>query len=168
MTGIPESPYRTARRAFIAACGAAGVDVIARVHPTARAADGKPLFLDSTAIGPRDAARGLLLVSGDAAGSGLQADLVRAGLVLPDGARLVLVHALAAMGDPAWLGVMLGDVAAEDLARAKSITLLALGALPAVLESGFSRPNISVTIATLPLGYPAASDAQIRATLASL
>ena len=168
MTGTAESPYRAARRAFIAACGAAGVDVIARVHPTARAADGKPLFLDSAALGPRDAARGLLVVSGNVTGSGFQADLVQAGLALPDGTRLVLVHALAAMRDPAWLAAMLRDVAAEDLARSKSVTLLALGALPAGLENSFLRPDISVTFATLPLGDPAASRAQIRATLASL
>ena len=167
MTGITESPYRAPRRAFIAACEAAGVDVIARVHPAARAGDGKPLFLDSAAIGPRHATRGMLLVSGDAAGSHFQAELVRAGLVLPDGTRLVLVHALAAMRDPAWLAAMLRDVAMEDLARSQSVILLALGDLPAGLPSGFSQNNVSVTVAALPLDDPAASHAQIRAILAS-
>ena len=168
MTRITESPYRAARRAFIAACGAAGVDVIARVHPTGRAADGKPLFLDSAAIGPRDAARGLLLVSGDAAGSRLQAQLVETGLTLPAGTRLVLVHALAAMRDPAWLAAMLRDVAREDLARSKSVILLTLGVFAQSLEGGFLLPDISVTIAAVPLDDPAASRAQIRATLALL
>jgi len=168
MTGTAESPHRAARRAFIAACEAAGVDVIARVHPTARAEDGKPLFLDSAAIGPRDATRGLILVSGDAAGSAFQAELARAGLTLPDGTRLVLVHALAAMRDPAWLGAMLRAVATEDLARSKATTLVGLGALPVGLENGFLPPDISVTVTTLSLDDPAASHAQMRAILASL
>ena len=47
--------YRSARKAFIAACRGAGIDVVSRVHPSAQGPDGKPLFLDAAAIGPREA-----------------------------------------------------------------------------------------------------------------
>jgi Protein of unknown function (DUF2817) len=107
MTTDPESyfpsDYRAARRNFIAAAEARGIDVIARVHPTARGPDGKPLFLDTAAIGPRDASRGLLLTSGTHGvegyfGSGAQTGLLREGLAPPPGARIVLVHALNPYG----------------------------------------------------------------------
>ena len=57
--------YRAARRAFIAACDAAHVDAIARLHP-AKAADGKPLFMDAAALGPRLAAQALMAIAADA------------------------------------------------------------------------------------------------------
>src|SRR5579864_1554853 len=56
--------YRQARRNFIAACEKAGIDSIARVHPAAKGPDGKPLFIDCAAIGPRHARRALLLIAG--------------------------------------------------------------------------------------------------------
>ena len=46
------------------------VDVIARVHPTAQGRDGKPLFLDTAIIGPRDAKKALLLMSATATAAG--------------------------------------------------------------------------------------------------
>ena len=80
------SDYRAARRAFIDACEHEGVDVIARVHPTAQGRDGKPLFLDTAIIGPRDAKKALLLMSATHGvegyfGSGVQTGLMREGLV---------------------------------------------------------------------------------------
>jgi hypothetical protein len=107
MTPNPEAyfpaDYRQARRAFIAACEAAGVDSIARVHPTARGPDGKPLFIDSAALGPRDAEKALLLIAGTHGvegyfGSGVLTGLLREGIRPPPGARLVLVHALNPFG----------------------------------------------------------------------
>jgi Protein of unknown function (DUF2817) len=95
--------YRQGRRAFIAACEATGVDSIARVHPSARGPDGKPLFIDSAALGPRDAKRALLLISGTHGvegyfGSGVLTGLLREGIRPPPGTRLVLVHALNPFG----------------------------------------------------------------------
>jgi hypothetical protein len=97
------SDYRQARQAFIAAAEAAGTDVIARVHPAARGPDGRPLFLDTAALGPRDATRALLLISGThgvegAFGSGAQTGLLREGVRPPQGARIVMVHALNPYG----------------------------------------------------------------------
>ena len=95
--------YRSARKAFIAACRGAGIDVVSRVHPSAQGPDGKPLFLDAAAIGPREAKKALLLISGTHGveghfGSGAQAGLLREGLTPPPGARIVLIHALNPFG----------------------------------------------------------------------
>lgn len=107
MTASPESyfpqDYRGARKAFINACEARGVDVIARVHPTAKGPDGKPLFLDVCAMGPRDAQKALLLISGTHGvegyfGSGVLTGLLRSGIQPPEEARLVMIHALNPFG----------------------------------------------------------------------
>lgn len=97
--------YRQARHAFIAACEHAGVDVVARVHPSVVGRDGKPLFLDAAVVGPRDAKTALLLISATHGvegyfGSGVQTGLVREGLAaqLPKGAKVVLLHALNPYG----------------------------------------------------------------------
>lgn len=103
MSVEPESifpaKYRAARRAFIAACEARGVDVIARVHPRAKGPDGKPLFLDTAAMGPRLAKKALLLICGTHGvegrfGSGVMTGLLQDGIAPPPDARLVMVHAL--------------------------------------------------------------------------
>src|SRR5712672_4287778 len=99
MRGGPESPhgqvsYRDARRAFIAACEKAHVETVARLHP-AKGPDGMPLFMDCAAMGPRDAAKAVLVVAYDAPGSEIMIALL--SRKPPAGARLVLVHAL----DPA-------------------------------------------------------------------
>jgi len=107
MSATPEShfpqDYRGARRAFIAACEARGVDVIARVHPAAKGPDGKPLFLDTAAMGPRHATKALLLICGTHGvegyfGSGVMTGLMRGGIAPPPDARLVMVHALNPFG----------------------------------------------------------------------
>lgn len=107
MTQAPESffpaDYRGARRAFIAACEARGLDAIARVVPRALGPDGKPLFLDTVALGPRDASRALLIVSGTHGvegyfGSALQTGLLRNNVAPPPGTRLVMLHALNPFG----------------------------------------------------------------------
>ncbi len=107
---MPPSPeryfptdYRQGRKAFITACEKAGIDSIARVHPTAKGPDGKPLFIDSAAMGPRGAKRALLLIAGTHGvegyfGSGVETGLLREGLAAPEGARIVLVHALNPFG----------------------------------------------------------------------
>jgi uncharacterized protein DUF2817 len=97
--------YRSARHDFIAACGQAGIDVIARVHPEAKGRDGKALFLDTAIIGPRDAKKALLLISATHGvegyfGSGVQTGLMREGLAsrTPNDAKIVLLHALNPYG----------------------------------------------------------------------
>jgi Protein of unknown function (DUF2817) len=166
MTAPAQSPYRVARKAFIAACEAAGMDVIARVHPSVRAPDGKPLFLDSAAMGPRDAMRGVMLIAGDDKGSALLIRLVQGGIGLPQGARLLLVHALAAQDDPAWLAAMLGAVAGEDLARAGDLKVLVLGKAPTGVAAALQRAAARVTVGDLPASNFAKIRAEIDALLA--
>lgn len=109
MTDEPEryfpADYRAARAAFAAAAEAAGLGVTTRVHPVAKGPDGKPLFLDTVMIGPRDATRALLLISGTHGvegyfGSGVETGLLREGIAarVPPGARLVMLHALNPFG----------------------------------------------------------------------
>jgi len=97
--------YREARHAFIAAAEAADLGVTSRLHPSEKGADGKPLFLDTTTIGARDAKTALLLISGTHGvegyfGSGVQTGLLREGLAkrAPKGAKIVLLHALNPYG----------------------------------------------------------------------
>ena len=133
MVAPSESVYRAARRAFIAACEAAQVDSIARLHP-AKDKDGKPLFMDCAALGPRLATRAVLAIANNLAGSALAAALLKANVVLPPDGRLVLIHALdpAAFArvptDPAWPAAMLQAVATEDLSKVNLLGVLPLGA----------------------------------------
>jgi hypothetical protein len=146
-----QSPYRSARKAFIAACQAAGSDSIARVHPWALAPDGKPLFIDSVALGPRNAGKALLVVTGrdgrgGALGSLVLQNLLQEGMASSDGARLVLVHALNPFGfawnrqqnedgvsleEPearhSWSFEMLGAILSEDV-RSSRLRVLDVGA----------------------------------------
>ena len=109
MPNAPEqhfpSDYRAARAAFVAAAEAAGLGVTSRVHPSVRGRDGKPLFLDTACIGPRDAQKALLLISGTHGvegyfGSGTQTGLLREGLAgrVPEGVQLVMLHAFNPFG----------------------------------------------------------------------
>ena len=131
MAASTESVYRTARRAFIAACEAAHVDPIARVHP-AKDKDGKPLFMDCAALGPRLATRAVLVIANDAPGSAIMVALPKQKFALPQDGRLVLVHALdptafaGVKSDPAWPDAMLATVATEDLSRVRDLAVLPL------------------------------------------
>ena len=159
--------WRALRRAFIAACEARGLDVIARVHP-ARGPDGKPLFMDSVAMGPRHAAKALLVVTGDAAGSRLLTALLQDDVAPSPDARLVLVHALdpadfaGAVSDPAWSAAMLRAVMTEDLAKVAQISVLDLSDAGIVSKA---IPDPSITVAQVPPG--AAAVARIQAMLAA-
>lgn len=95
--------YATARANFLSACSAAGLGSVARVHPFAKTRDGKPLFLDTTVMGARDAEKALLMISATHGvegyfGSGVQTGLLRGGLKAPKGAKIVLLHALNPYG----------------------------------------------------------------------
>src|SRR5665213_3102308 len=129
--------YRSARKAFIAACEKAGADVIGRVHP-ARGPDGKPLFLDTAAFGPRLAKAGVLVVAYGAGGAAILQALLGGGGVthLPKDVRLVLVHGADPAGfsfndpareDPGWGAAMLASVVTEDLRQARRLTVIGLG-----------------------------------------
>jgi hypothetical protein len=156
--------YRQARRDFIAACRQAGADTIARVHPE-KAPDGKPLFCDSAAFGPREADRALLLI--DAGGARLLAH----GLTLRAGARLLLVHGLdpfaASWGRPGeprdWPQKTLAAIAVEDVPRARTLTVLggrASSSLKTALASAL--PEASIAFGRVP------SEAGLLAAIAAL
>src|SRR4051812_3303346 len=136
MTASAGSDYRAARRAFIAACEAAQVDPIARLNP-APAPDGKPLFMDCAALGPRLASRAVLVLANDPAGSALAVALLGDPIALPKDARLVLVHApdpaafAGVSGDPGWPVTALSAVATEDLSRVHELAVL-----PLAVDSG--------------------------------
>lgn len=143
--------YRGARRAFIEACARAHADSIARVHPKALAPDGKPLFIDSTAFGSREAKKALLVITGCDGRDGLLGSqfltrLLNARVIPRAGGRMVLVHALNPFGfasnrrenedglgldDPAaaqsWSWEMLGAIVTEDLAKCRKLRLLDVG-----------------------------------------
>jgi hypothetical protein len=125
--------YRGARKAFIAACQDAHADPISRVHPKLPGPDGKPLFIDSTALGPRDAKKAILIIADGAKACAVMSALLLGGVAPPANARLVLVHAFdpfsfagTAKKDPAWSLAMLRAVATEDLAQVTDLTVLAL------------------------------------------
>ncbi len=95
--------YRDARHAFIAAAEAADLGVTSRLLLSDKGADGKPLFLDTTTIGERGAATALLLMSGTHGvegyfGSGVQTGLLREKIAAPQGAKIVMLHALNPYG----------------------------------------------------------------------
>ena len=101
---FPED-YRKARAAFIEACEEADLGVTTRVHPSAKGPDGKPLFIDLTMIGDREAESALLLISGTHGvegyfGSGVQTGLLREGLGKRrfKGVKIVVLHALNPYG----------------------------------------------------------------------
>ena len=155
----PESPenrmtYRAARRAFIAACEKAHIDTVARLHPS-KGPDGKRLFMDCAALGPRGAAKAVLVAGYDAAGTDLLILLLN-GIALPKDARLVLVHAVdpaqfaGAKADPAWPPAMLGAVATEDLSRVRRLALLALGHSDDSLKPAIQEKLPQATIIALP------------------
>ena len=95
--------YREARHAFIQACEAAGLGVTSRLNTGATGADEKPLFLDTTTIGARDAKKALLMISGTHGvegyfGSAVQTGLLREGINAPGGSKIVMLHALNPFG----------------------------------------------------------------------
>jgi hypothetical protein len=169
----PESPenrmtYRAARRAFIAACEKAHIDAVARLHPS-KGPDGKPLFMDCAALGPRLATKAVLVVGFDAKDAGLLTELVT--LVAPPAeTRLVLVHAFdparfaGVQGDPAWPPAMLAAVATEDLSRVRTLGILALGGHQEDLKSLLQARLPGARIAKLP---PAANAVQASDTIAA-
>ena len=149
MAGISESSYRACRRAFIAACEARHVESVARVHP-ARDRNGRPLFMDCAALGPRLAIRAVLAIASDAAGSAIAVALLEKGLALPEDGRLVLVHALdpAAFAgvkiDAAWPGDMLKAVGREDLSRVRDLAVLPLARELGNIEPALAAPQASI------------------------
>lgn len=100
--------YADGRRRFLAAAEAAGAEVASHPHPL-RGPAGEPLSSDLAWLGPRDARRVLVTLSGTHgvegfAGSGIQTGALRAGSYrsLPDDTAVALVHAVTPHGF-AWL-----------------------------------------------------------------
>jgi hypothetical protein len=146
--------YRQARRDFIANCQRAGADAIARVHPEL-APDGKPLFCDSVAFGPRDASRALLLIENEA---GMVSRLLGRTLNLPAGGRLVAVHALdpfarawGKRGAPLdWPQKTLAAIAGEDLTRVASLGVVGPSLAGTVLTKALPKAKITFLGTDLP------------------
>ena len=95
--------YAEARRKFLYAAAARGVDVESHVHPQVKGPDGETLAIDIAVVGPHDAQRALLVTSGTHGaegfcGSGCQvamlADDAFMASVQRSGTALLLVHAL--------------------------------------------------------------------------
>lgn len=143
--------YRSARRAFIAACEKAHVETVARLHP-GKGPDGKPLFMDSAAIGPRHAAKAVLVAAYDAPGSEILMALL--GNAPPPDTQLVLVHALdpaafaGIQSDPAWSAAALGAEAVEDLSHARQLAVLPLGRRDEKLKPALAvqLPQAAITV----------------------
>ncbi|MBM3486914.1 MAG: DUF2817 domain-containing protein [Alphaproteobacteria bacterium] len=100
--------YRSARALFRAACEAAGLPVDTYENP-APGPDGAPVYADVTSIGPRSAANVVLATAGTHGvegfcGSGAMVGWLHTGEArhLPDGVRVVFVHAINPHGF-AWL-----------------------------------------------------------------
>ena len=101
--------YAHARAGFRSAAASAGADLHAFEHPTERGPGGEALSIDVAVLGPKDASRCLLLISGTHgvegfAGSGCQIGFFRDAWygALPGNARAVVVHALNPYGF-AWI-----------------------------------------------------------------
>ena len=166
MSASTGSIYRDCRRAFIAAAEAAHVDPIARLHP-AKDKDGKPLFMDSAALGPRLATRAVLVIASDAAASAIMVALLKSPVSLPADARLVLVHALdparfaGVPTDPAWPAAMLPAVATEDLSKVRDLAVVPLTADPGSLGPPLAAalPKASIQILAPAVDLPEAKTA---------
>lgn len=107
-TRVFSRDWAGARARFLDAAGRAGAALRTWPHPL-RGPAGEPLFVDTAWLGPRDAARVLVLVSGTHGvegfcGSGPQVGLLRgdADLSLPPGTAILLVHGINPHGW-AWL-----------------------------------------------------------------
>jgi predicted deacylase len=101
--------YAHARTKFLSAAQDAGAAMHAYEHPSQRGPDGERLSIDVGIMGPPDASRGLLLISGTHgvegfAGSGCQVGFFRDSLyeALGEGACAIVVHALNPYGF-AWI-----------------------------------------------------------------
>jgi len=163
-----ESLYRAARRAFIAACDAAHIDAIARLNPAKT--DGKPLFMDAAAIGPRLATKALMAIAADDDGSAIAIALLKDKITPPPDTRLVLVHALdpaafaGVEGDPAWPATMLAAVAREDMARVTHPVVLPLGGAAAAQRTAQASAQLQTPVTILP---SAANLAEAKAAIAA-
>ena len=149
MSSKPEAPfppdYRAARKAFITACTKMHADAISRAHMGRQGPDGKPVFIDSVAMGSRDAKTAVLVIANDTGASAAITTLLQDGVTVPDGMRLVVVHALDpfafmnAPGDLIWSQAMLKAIATEDLSRVTKLTILTFGVtedeLPAIFPT---------------------------------
>ena len=101
--------YASARRAFLDAASAAGARLSSHVNPLARGPSAEELATDVAWLGPADASRVLVTISGTHgaegfAGSGIQVGSFRAGFVreLGEGTALLAIQAINPYGF-AWM-----------------------------------------------------------------
>ena len=101
--------YSGARRKFMRAAEQAGAVLHAYAHPELQAPDGSPLYVDVAVVGPADAARRLLVVSGTHGLEGLCGSASQVAWLLAGGANelpaetaVVLVHAINPWGFAHW------------------------------------------------------------------
>lgn len=97
--------YAGARAHFLAAAAAAGAPTDTLVHEQACGPDGSALSTDVAVLGPRDAERALLVVSGTHGPEGFTGSAAQIALLYrlavqppPAGLRIVLVHAINPWG----------------------------------------------------------------------
>ena len=94
--------YAEARQKFLSLASERNANVVSRVHPTARGAQGEDLAIDIAAFGDPGAEKTLFLVSGTHGqegflGSALQIEFLR-HLEIPRGVNVVALHALNPWG----------------------------------------------------------------------
>ena len=101
--------YPDARRAFLDAAAAAGARIESHVNPAARGPSGEELATDVAWLGPADASRVLVTISGTHgaegfAGAGIQTGTFRSGVAraLPADTALLAIHAINPYGF-AWM-----------------------------------------------------------------
>jgi len=101
--------YAGARRKFLHAATKAGAALDAYAHPDVQAPDGTTLYVDVAVVGPVDAGRRLLVVSGTHGLEGLCGSASQVAWLLSDGAAalppdtsVVLVHAINPWGFAHW------------------------------------------------------------------
>jgi hypothetical protein len=112
--------------------------------------------MDSAALGPRHAAKAVLVAAYDAPGSALLIALLADKFkgALPPDAQLVLVHApdpaafAGVESDPAWPAAMLGAEAVEDLSHARRLAVLPLGRRDETLKPALQAhlPQAAITV----------------------
>jgi hypothetical protein len=109
--------YREARRKFLASAEKAGAELDHFRHPTEKAPDGGPLYMDTAWFGPKDAPVVLLALSGTHgaegfAGSAAQIQWMEEGTQkrLPKGVAVLKVHAVNPFGFAHMIRVSEGNV----------------------------------------------------------
>jgi hypothetical protein len=105
VTGCFSSTYLEAREKFLRICECNDLVVDSRLNPNTEGSRGEQLYTDIVRIGPADAPKILLLISGTHGvegycGSGVQTGLLKSGAFefIPDDTSVVMIHAINPYG----------------------------------------------------------------------